>query len=302
MSARCTPDTHKPNPPLFSGEWRTAVQGALLLLSLASCHKAPVQPLVTPEFVDYPSVKIPEGIYQMGAPWETDGQVHLAKISAFFMAETEVTWGEWKEVYDWALQHGYHFKNPGAGSYRDRPVYEVSWFDAVKWCNAKSEMAGRKPCYYQDNTFQTASVYRSGDLLLDTKMVDWTSDGYRLPTEAEWEKAARGKGQGLRFPNGDTLSTEDANFGSAGPKSVRCYPPNGYGLYDMAGNVMEWCWDGYAKGYSEQLEDPLGVGRAPQRVVRGGGWMNKSEGCRVSYRGSLRPDHAGDGGFRWVRR
>jgi formylglycine-generating enzyme required for sulfatase activity len=258
--------------------------------------------MVAPEFVDYPAVKIPEGVYQMGAPWETDGHVHLAKVSAFFMAETEVTWGEWKVVYDWALQHGYEFKNPGAGSYKDRPVYEVSWFDAVKWCNAKSEMAGRKPCYYSENTFQPETVYRSGELLLDAKMVDWNADGYRLPTEAEWEKGGRGKQNGMRFPNGDTLSTEDANFTSPGPKSVRSYPANGYGLYDMAGNVMEWCWDGYAKGYSEQLDDPLGVGKAAQRVVRGGGWMNKAEGCRVSYRGSRKPEHAGDGGFRWVYR
>lgn len=274
----------------------------LLAPSLVSCHKAPVQPLVDPSFVDYPAVQIPEGVFQMGAPWESDAQVHVVHVSAFFMAETEVTWGEWKSVYDWAVQHGYDFKSPGAGSYKDRPVYEVPWFDALKWCNAKSEMAGRKPCYYRDNSFQPASVYRSGQFVPDTKMVDWAASGYRLPTEAEWEKAARGDRKGLRFPNGDELSPEEANFSSAGPKSVKSYPANGYGLYDMAGNVMEWCWDGYGKGYSGQIEDPLGVGKTPQRVLRGGGWVNKAEGCRVSYRGGMKPDTVGDGGFRWVCR
>lgn len=303
MSERCNSEIRKSNRSSLSAVLCAVVPlGAPFLLTFVSCHKAPVEPMVASEFVDYPSVKIPESVYQMGAPWETDGQVHSVKVSEFFIAETEVTWGEWKPVYDWALQHGYEFKNAGAGSVKDRPVYEISWFDAVKWCNAKSEMAGRKPCYYRYNTFQTDSVYRTGEFSPDTKMVDWASNGYRLPTEAEWEKAARGKHQGLRFPNGDELLPSDANFSSSGPKSVKSYPANGWGLYDMAGNVMEWCWDGYAKAYSGQIEDPLGPGKTSQRVLRGGGWMSKAEGCRVSYRGGMKPGHAGDGGFRWVYR
>ena len=182
----------------------------------------------------------------------------------------------------------------------------VSWFDVVKWCNAKSEEEGLTPCYYTD-TAQTI-VYRTGSGIDPT--VKWAANGYRLPTEAEWEKAARGGLVGQRFPWGNTINTSQANYYSEpgtytydlGPTTggnptynddvrpwtspVGVFPTNGYGLYDMAGNVSEWCWDYYALDYSSSLgRDPRGPASSSWgRVFRGGAWCFSAYGSRCSCR------------------
>ncbi|MCX8511362.1 MAG: SUMF1/EgtB/PvdO family nonheme iron enzyme, partial [Chthoniobacteraceae bacterium] len=123
---------------------------------------------------------------------------------------------------------------------------------------------GFVPCYKV-----SGDIYRKGEK--DKVTCDWKSNGYRLPTEAEWEKAARGGLVGKKFPNGDTLTEKEANFAGAGTVEVGKYPKNGYGLYDMAGNVWEWCWDRHD---SERLgvDDPRGSETGVCRVNRGGSW------------------------------
>jgi formylglycine-generating enzyme required for sulfatase activity len=211
-----------------------------------------------------------------------------------------VTYSLWTNVYQWATSHGYGFDYGGSGKAASHPVQMVDWYDTVKWCNARSEMEGKTPAYYTDSALSVP--YRTGDV---APYVNWSA-GYRLPTEAEWEKAARGGLSGQRFPWGNTISESEANYYGQtssysydlGPNGynavgqiggfpytspVGSFAPNGYGLYDMAGNVDEWCWDWYGTPYAGGT-DPRGPASGSIRVLRGGVWSFYADGCRTAYR------------------
>lgn len=200
-------------------------------------------------------VQIPEGINSGTDP--DFGAYSLTNDASFYMDRTEVTKVQWDTVYNWAVANGYNFDNAGSGKAADHPVHTVNWYDCVKWCNARSEMEGKAPCYN-----------------LSTWSCDFSADGYRLPTSDEWEYAARGGLQGKRFPWDDTITHSEANYKSSSSysydtSSTRGYhpsydvggypytspagsfPPNGYGLYDMIGNIGEWCntASGSARGF-----------------------------------------------------
>ena len=236
----------------------------------------------------------------MGDPDILDAAPVNANVSPFYMDSTVVTWSIWQGVYLFATNNGYTL-NPGAGKGPSHPAQTVNWYDAVKWCNARSEQAGKTPVYYTDAGFTT--VYRSGEL---APYANWRAKGYRLPTEAEWEKAARGGLIGQRFPWGNLISQTNANYtgktasfsydlgpdglhplgtigGSPYTSPVDTFAPNGYGLYDMAGNVLQFCWDWYATPYAGG-NDPHGAIIGSRRVLRGGGWYNYVGVCRVASR------------------
>ena len=232
-------------------------------------------------------------------------------VSEFYMETNLISYGQWQAVYDWAITNGYQFDNVGACKGSNYPVTYVNWFDCVKWCNARSEKEGLAPAYYT-NPVQ-AAVYRSGRVELDNFCVK-RSGGYRLPTEAEWEKAARGGLVGQRFPWGNAICGSNANyFGSTGTydlgpdgwnplgtngggpytSPVGSFPPNGYGLYDMAGNVQEWCWDYYVPSADAPIGSPYSGGTDPcgpywdggsGRVLRGGDWDKSAFWVRCAYR------------------
>jgi formylglycine-generating enzyme required for sulfatase activity len=250
--------------------------------------------------------------------------VHTNFISGFWMDENEVTYGKWKEVYSWAITNGYTFDNAGSGKTNNHPVQTVNWYDCVKWCNARSQKEGLTPCYYIDPIY--FNLYKTGDMDISNAWVNWSANGYRLPTDAEWEKAARGGRQRRLFPwGGDTIQHARANYNAATnlfgydtsptqghhpdfqtewpyTSPVGCFPGNGYGLHDMAGNVFEWCWD-WSAGYSASYQtDPRGPVSGTQRVVRGGSWNYYAFNARCAYRAGGDPDfEIEDRGFRCAR-
>lgn len=238
-------------------------------------------------------VRIPAGPFQMGDNNDNTAHCmpsHKVKVDEFYIDKYETLFTLWKEVYDWALGHGYAFDNPGLnGSIQsptaldagtNLPVTTVSWYDAVKWLNARSEKEGRTPVYYED--VKRTVVYRKGQLSLPNSAVKWDANGYRLPTEAEWEKAARGGLEGKRYPWGDDLGSGNANDNMGAAVAVGVYRPNGYGLYDMAGNVHEWVWDrvvgnsdnpeGRNYDWAKGVDNPRGQENGTYNVRRGGGY------------------------------
>jgi sulfatase modifying factor 1 len=264
-------------------------------------------------------VLIPAGRFVMGATTNVGhenypGELpqHAVYVSAFYMDRHEVTQVLWDEVKTWADTNDYIFQNVGSGKATNHPVHSVNWHDAVKWCNARSEKDSLTPCYTTNGiTYKTGSN--------DNVVCNWSANGYRLPTEAEWEKAARGGVANMRFPWTDytnKISHAKANYyGVSGSYSydlsngyhpaytnggepysspVGSFAPNGYSLYDMAGNMMEWVWDWYDNGYysSSPSTDPRGPASSPYsvRVLRGGVWGGNADYTRCAYRHVYYPD------------
>ena len=249
----------------------------------------------------------------------TDAAPVTADVSAFCMDTNLVSWSHWQGVYAYATNHGYGFVNGGDGKAGNHPVQTVDWYDCVKWCNARSQQAGKVPVYYTDAGL--TQVYTNLEV---TVYVNWGAKGYRLPTEAEWEKAARGGLSGQRFPWGNLISQTNANYKGAtgsysydlGPNGynsiglvggapytspVGSFAANGYGLYDMAGCVAQWCCDWYGTPYAGGT-DPRGAASGSNRVARGGGWYTDAIYCRAAGRNSHDPTYwyNRDLGFRSV--
>jgi formylglycine-generating enzyme required for sulfatase activity len=224
---------------------------------------------------------IPAGPFQMGDDRINFAPVHTVTVSAFAMDKWEVSIELWESVRAWGNSHGYDLVAGGSFGAK-HPVHSVSWFDVVKWCNARSEKEGKVPAYYVDAAM--TQVYRSDDKV--PAGVKWDA-GYRLPTEAESVKAARGGVAGKLYPWGtDEISAELANYTASnkgGTTPVGSYGANGYGLYDMAGNIREWTWDWY--NYSQVAQtDPRGPSSGSERVIRGGCWDYGAENCQVANR------------------
>jgi formylglycine-generating enzyme required for sulfatase activity len=230
-------------------------------------------------------VRVEGGTFQMGSDNgdSYEKPVHTVTVKSFSISKYEVTQKEWLEVMG---------NNPSNFKGDNRPVEQVSWYEAVDYCNKRSIKEGLTPVYKG-----------SGDNIT----CDWNADGYRLPTEAEWEFAAKG---GMK----DNLTTEysgsnsvDAVAWYSGNSGNSTHPvgtkaANSLDIHDMSGNVWEWCWDWYGSYSSGAQTDPRGAVSGTYRVMRGGGWYSSAAGVRSVFRGDSTPSIQYYGiGFRLAR-
>ncbi len=271
-------------------------------------------------------VYVPLGTFSMGSTAVNESPIHNVFTDAFFMDRFEVTSALFSNVRTWAASNGYTMSG-GTAAGQSHPIVSISWYDMVKWCNARSQKEGLTPCYYTDDA-QTL-IYKAGNTSITNAQVKWTANGYRLPTEAEWEKAARGGNTQLNYPWGNSLSNFNANYSSSGDPYEGGNPAtapvgyyngsqipvgpdmaNSYVIYDMSGNVHEWCWDWYGSSYYSDPNagsNPRGSSPSTYRVIRGGGWgdgagSSSSSSMRCAFRGLANPLNSGNSfGFRCVR-
>jgi sulfatase modifying factor 1 len=229
----------------------------------------------------YPLRPVPAGTYTIGCTkgqgGDCDDDEHPHKVTltrSIMVGETEVTQGLYAAVMG---SNPAQFDTCGASC----PVEGISWYDAIAFANALSALEGLEPCY-----------------VISGESVSWPQGraclGYRLPTEAEWEVSARG-GRDDKYAGGGDLGAVgwiDGN-GVATTHPVGQKAANGYGLYDMSGNVFEWVWDWHGQYPSGESTDPSGPASGDRHVIRGGSWDRGAQSARVANRGNITPGDRG---------
>jgi formylglycine-generating enzyme required for sulfatase activity len=234
------------------------------------------------------------GTFIMGSPAnevdrDEDEVQHSVTVSTFYMGKYEVRQKEYNEVMG---------TNPSSFIEDNMPVEGVNWFNAVEFCNLLSQRDGLTPAYTVNGTDVTWNR---------------SANGYRLPTEAEWEYACR-TGTKTPFSTGNNITTKQANYdgvpynnnakGTFRNKTVKVksFSPNAWGLYNMHGNVWEWCWDLYEEYTGEAQIDPAGASSGFDRTIRGGSWLVHAQFLRSANRFNLSPYNTTNAvGFRLAR-
>jgi len=243
------------------------------------------------EAVEPQLVRVEGGTFPMGSDngESEEKPAHTVTVPSFSIGKYEVTQREYQEVMG---TNPSKFKGGLSAPAGNLPVEQVSWFDAIEYCNRRSVKEGLTPAYSG-----------SGDNIT----CDWDANGYRLPTEAEWEYAAKGGSSdpaAYEYAGSNSVDTVAWYDGNSEKRTheVGTKAPNSLGLYDMSGNVWEWCWDWYGSYASGPQTGPRGASSGSFRVLRGGCWLNSAQDVRSAHRAygaPFFPNHRL--GFRLVR-
>jgi formylglycine-generating enzyme required for sulfatase activity len=273
--------------------------------------------IVTAKFyidIEIEMVSVPGGSFQMGNPdsnvgYSDERPGHTVTLNGFYMGKYQVTQEQYQAVM--GSNPSYFTSNPASGEVQEkRPVESVSWYDALVFCNKLSVAEGLTPAYRisgSTNPTDWGTAPASSNSTWNAVQIVAGSTGYRLPTEAQWEYAAKGGNgspENYTYSGSNTVGNVAWYETNSGSKTheVGKKDPNGLGLYDMSGNVWEWCWDWYGSYSSSEQTDPTGAVSGTYRVVRGGSWYNLAESVRSAYRGSHDPYFRYSGiGFRLLR-
>ncbi len=250
-------------------------------------------------------VFIKGGTFVMGDIFDegdsTEKPAHQVTVSNFYLSKYEVTVKEYKQYCD---EQNIRLPRNNRINRAKAPVINVNWINAIRYCNWLSKKSGLKPCYklIKLKSKKPKPAYIAFVVIRYKVTCNWKANGYRLPTEAEWEYAAREKGKKVRFGNGKNIAkTSEINFnGSINKKrtysliggnrnhtlSVDSLLPNSLGLYHMSGNVWEWCWDYYDKEYYQNSTkiNPKGANKNFYHTIRGGCYANDAALLRTSSR------------------
>jgi formylglycine-generating enzyme required for sulfatase activity len=255
-------------------------------------------------------VRIEGGTFTMGSPaneperWDDEVQ-HRVTVSTFYMSKYEVTQAEYESVME---------TNPSYFKGANLPVENVSWYNAVEYCNALSQREGLTPAYTIDKSRSDPNNKSENDRIKWLVTRNPNANGYRLPTEAEWEYACRA-GTTTPFNTGNNITTNQANYDGYGPYNnnakgthreettpVGSFAANQWDLHDMHGNVWEWCWDWYDDYTSGTQTNPPGAVSGAYRVLRGGSWYDIAGYVRSAHRRDDDSVYGNYGiGFRLVR-
>ena len=271
----------------------TFIGFVILVLSLAGTVIA--QSPVPDNFV-----RIESGTFTMGSPatepqrGDNESPQRQVTVSAFYIGKYQVTQREYEELMG---------ANPSNFKGSNLPVERVTWYEAVEYCNKRSEQENLNPAYTISGTGKSRTVIWNRD-----------ANGYRLPTEAEWEYACRA-GTTTPFNTGNNITTNQANYDGNYPYNnnargkwqektvnVGIFPANAWDLFDMHGNVFEWCWDWYEIYENGPQTDPAGAETGSYRVLRGGSWFDNGRYIRSANRNSSSPSlRSHSVGFRLAR-
>lgn len=262
--------------------------------------------------------EIPGGTFRMGSEegYSDEQPVHEVAVSSFLLGATPVTFWQYGLF---CLLTGRDLPGDSGFGRGAKPAINLNWYEAVEYCNWLTEWLSPLDGVVLEKVYAIEG---------DEVTADWSKNGFRLPTEAEWEFAARERGGNARFGNGkDIADPKEMNFdaahpynerynkdwyvagkGRGGTTDVKTFAPNALGLYNMSGNVLEWCWDCWSEGEnsfykaSDGSRDPAGPESGSQRVVRGGSWVIVADYCRSTYRNRNHPmDRNNIIGFRVAR-
>jgi formylglycine-generating enzyme required for sulfatase activity len=266
-------------PPELASTHNPLSSSGLIVPAEVRIHTPP-----TPKPAPDGFARLEPGTFLMGSPDDEPGRnddepLHEVTLTRpLLLQQRLVTAAQWRQLLG----------APPPRDGHDRPAQKISWFDAVAWCNALSTRDGLTPFY----ALEGAAGRLGADLRAENVLTpDLDANGWRLPTEAEWEYACRAGGDPdtTRYGPLHRVAWYDSNA-RRGPQPVARLEPNAWGLYDMLGNVWEWVWDRYGPYPNKRARDPQGLGRAPFRVYRGGGYSSGAALCRAANRGHALPD------------